>query len=404
MTERAATTKPARARYAVYGAGLFSLGLVPMLTIAVPLWALSIGLSPLLIGIVLGARSALSIPFSIHGGALMDRLGPRRIMLVCALINVLLLPLYPLLPWVVPLIALQCVVGFAQGLAWMGAQTEIALMTRREPGIVGRFTFVSTLGNLVGPPLVGFAWDNLGPWGAFGALSIWSAGIFVSLMFMPQTDGEPESARGALSLRDAVPRLVDYVAAFRIALIPAIGFVVAISFLMTSNYAVRHSFYTVYLESIGLTATLIGLLFASGSLMSSVTGLAVGWATNRVRPDRLLLATVTGAVLGMTATPLFSEFSSLFAFALIWGVCSGLAFPLTLLVLAREVEPHQQGMGVGIRTTVNRLAGFITPIAMGAVAEAADVLTSFLVVGGALLAALALLGVMLLRHPRLREG
>ena len=92
-----------------------------MSTVVVPLWALEIGTAPFLIGIALGARAALSIPFSIHGGALMDRLGPRRIMIASGAGVALLTPLYPILPWIEALIVLQLAVGFFQGFAWMGA-------------------------------------------------------------------------------------------------------------------------------------------------------------------------------------------------------------------------------------------------------------------------------------------
>ena len=72
----------AGARAAVYVAGISGLGIVPMASVVVPLWAVEIGTPPVLLGLALGARSLLLVFFSIHGGALIDRLGTRRMSLL----------------------------------------------------------------------------------------------------------------------------------------------------------------------------------------------------------------------------------------------------------------------------------------------------------------------------------
>ena len=177
-------------------AGFFSLGLVPMMTVAVPLWTLEIGAAPWLIGVALGARAALSVLFSIHGGALIDRLGTTRVMVGCSAVAAVLLPLYPLFPNIGYLILLQLIVGFVQGLAWMSAQTQIGLLSGGEPTFIGRFTFVSTLGNAAGPLAVGIAWDGWGPHGAFGVLGLWAAGALVSVLVLPaRVHGRADAAR-----------------------------------------------------------------------------------------------------------------------------------------------------------------------------------------------------------------
>ena len=373
-----------------------------MSTVVVPLWALEIGTAPFLIGIALGARAALSIPFSIHGGALMDRLGPRRIMIASGAGVALLTPLYPILPWIEALIVLQLAVGFFQGFAWMGAQTQISLMTRSDPSVIGRFTFVATLGNFIGPLATGIAWDRLGPAGAFALIAIAGVGIVIAGLLLPRDRGAAAEGDTAVRPRDLLPRLRDYTEAFRMTMIPAVGFVVVASFLMTSIYGARHSFYTVYLEGIGFSGTLIGVLFAGGSLAASSAGLLTGPARRLFPANWVLLIVITIAALGIAVTPLFTEFGSLFALALFWGVGGGLAFPLTLYVLSRTVGPEHQGMSIGIRTTVNRTAGFLTPVIMGALAQAAGLMTSLFVVGGVLLVCLGLMALWLMRAPHLR--
>lgn len=75
------------------------------------------------IGILIGARSALTFFLAIHGGALMDRLGTRRVMMFFAAATGGLAALHLLPPWFPAMTAMQMLIGFAGNMAWMGAQT-----------------------------------------------------------------------------------------------------------------------------------------------------------------------------------------------------------------------------------------------------------------------------------------
>lgn len=109
---------------------------------------------------------------------------------------------------------------------------------------------------------------------------------------------------------------------------------------------------------------------------------------------RLLLLTVAGAAIGIAATPLFEDFFPLLALACFWGINGGLAFPLILHVLARSIGPEQQGMSIGVRTTVNRSAGFGVPLAMGAMIGATSMLGAFLSLGGVIVASVVIIAVV----------
>jgi hypothetical protein len=88
-----------RSLYASYATGLFSMGQSELLTMVIPLWAVLQGASPTEIGTLVGARSMLTFFLAIHGGALMDRLGARRVLMFFAFATGALAALYPFLPW-----------------------------------------------------------------------------------------------------------------------------------------------------------------------------------------------------------------------------------------------------------------------------------------------------------------
>ncbi len=371
--------------------GFFGLGFVPMMTVAVPLWALDIGATPLLIGLVLGARAALSVVLSIPGGALMDRLGINRIAAAAAIATAVLFPIYPALPSVAALIVLQLLTGFAQALVWMAAQAHVGRINRDDPGLMGRFSFVSTSGNLVAPVLCGMAWDSFGPVGAFSLIGAWGVATLVVTAFLPRDvrrDDTPGGTRRSW--------LGDYRDAFRMIAAPAVAFVVACSFLMTCVHALRHSFYPVYLESLDFGGATIGVLVAVGSVVSGLSGLTAGPVSRRVRPNILLVATIGTAAALLSSVVLFHEFWHLLGIAMGWGVASGIAFPLMLYVLARSVNAERQGIGVGIRSTVNRFAGFVVPVAVGAAVEGFGLQVAFFVFGAVILSALGLIALRLM--------
>ena len=370
-----------------------------MMTVAVPLWALDIGATPFMIGLVLGARAALSAVLSIPGGALMDRLGVNRIAAAAAIATALLIPLYPAFPSVAVLIVLQLLTGFAQALVWMAAQAHIGRINRDDPGLMGRFSFVSTSDNLVAPVLCGTAWDAFGPVGAFSLIGAWGVATLVVIAFLPRdvrTNQPPAGSRPRRSwfgdYRDAVTMLRG----------PAVAFVVACSFLMTCVHALRHSFYPVYLDSLDFSGTTIGVLVAVGSVVAGLSGLTAGPVSRRVRPNLLLVVAIGIAAICLSSVVLFRDFWDLMGVAAGWGVVSGIAFPLMLYVLARSVNAERQGMSVGIRTTVNRLAGFIIPIAMGAAVDGFGLQTGFFIFGAVILSALGFTAIRLM--PRAARG
>ena len=389
----------AGAHAAIFAVGFFGLGFVPMMTVAVPLWAVEIGATPFMIGLVLGARAALSVVLSIPGGALMDRLGINRIAAAAAIAAAVLFPLYPAFPSVAVLIVLQLLTGFAQALVWMAAQAHMGRINRDDPGLMGRFSFVSTSGNLVAPVLCGAAWDVFGPVGAFILIGVWGIATLAVIRFLPKDVRPDEASREGMARRSWLGAYRD---AFRMMAVPAVAFVVACSFLMTCVHALRHSFYPVYLESLDFSGTTIGVLVAVGSVVAGLSGLTAGPVSRKVSPNVLLVAAIGTAAALLSSVVLFREFWQLLGVATGWGVASGIAFPLMLYVLARSVNAERQGISVGIRSTVNRFAGFVVPVAMGAAVEWFGLHAAFFGFGAVMLSALGLTALRLL--PRAGQG
>ena len=375
---------PVDTRAAIYSAGLFSNSMSDLASVVLPLWLASMGVSTAIIGLVVGAKHVLPLLFAIHGGSLIDRLGARRVMIVCAGISLAVLPLFPVWPWVPLIVIFQMINGLVSSMCWMVAQASFGRVLHGHPVYAGPFAFSLRMGSFVGPPLAGLAWDVYGVWGGFSVLTLWALGMLVSGFALPRSD-EPVLTR-KIELADLTPRLADYRAAFALALVPAMVIVLIISVFRIAASSIQDSFYPVYLHSIGLNGSQIGLLITLSSAVAAGGALLVGRASRIVDPLWLLILMSIGSIVFIAITPLFTSVLALSLIAILRGFCMGLSQPLMLSLLVGAAERNAQGLGVALRTTANRAAAAITPMTMGVIAVFFGLANSFLVVGALLLA------------------
>ena len=419
-----------RIQGAVYGVGLFSNSSLHLYNVVVPIWAYSLTKDELLLGIVFGARHFLPMLLLIHGGALMDRFGGRRITLYFAVAAMIIPPLYPALPFVSALIILQMLGGLTVMTCWIGSQSLTGSIMRGKPVYTGRLTVATRVGAFFGPPLVGAIFDFAGIWAAFLFLSLWSALTLLCAVLLPKDvtakrqDAGQSTARST-RLKDALPKLSDYLDAFRLIAIPAIGLVVVVTLLRHSGVAMQSNFYVVYLNDLGISGTFIGLLFSVIGVCGGMGALFVGQVAQRFSARRILFVSLAVGVMMMTITPLIGGsgftvaadgiISLLDAFGLgtsigpiagvlglyilfliaagIRGLASGVSQSMEISLVAQGAGIAGQGKGAALRVTIGRVAAVVLPIVMGGFAKLFGLATSFYIVGGAILAVIAFLAV-----------
>ena len=290
----------------LYVAGLFSMGYADFYIFLMPLYCLSLGMSAGEVGLIVGARSALAVFLSIHVGTLMDRFGTRRVTLFFVWIGICLAPVFPLVPWFWPLLLLQIVNGGALSFAWSGSQTLIAQLAEGDAGYIGRFSFFARIGTAAAPLAAGLAWDFGGVWTAYLLGAGWGVLLTAALLRAPEAEVAPRGGQAAAPRfrpRDALPRLSDYVACFALMAIPAVAVTIAIMLLRNATNSVQYSLYIVYLDRIGLTGTVIGVLFAAIEIASGVGSLAAGRAMRFGDPRKTMLGGTVASILFICATP-----------------------------------------------------------------------------------------------------
>ena len=306
-----------RIQGAVYGLGLFNTSIFQIGSVIIPLQVATMSPSPVMFGLVFSAAHLLPLFLSIHAGAMMDRLGARRVMLACTVVGAIMPLFYPVAYWIWAVVALQLVMGLAESMGWLGAQTMIGQYMYGRTVYAGRLSFIIRIGQLVAAPMAGVAWDVGGPWGAFILMSGWAFGaVLCALLLPPQNADAADPAAAAPApgrrekLRALLPSAADYITAFRLLGVPAVVVIVALGALMHVGNAVQGSFYVAWLNDMGLTGTAIGLLSPAAAIAAALFSLATSWLTRYVGGLWVALVSLWIGVVLISVTPLLGTYSA----------------------------------------------------------------------------------------------
>ncbi len=366
------------------------MGYIDVFVLLVPLYAAHLKFTLSEIGWLVGARTILTLLFSIHIGTLMDRFGTLRIMRVFVLMAMIAAPFYPLLENFWGLLLLQIFVGGAVSFAWAGGQTLIAQIGHGDAGYIGYFSFASRLGTTGAPLIAGLIWDYGGAWPGFLLAVLWGAVLMIVLQFAtepPLQQGDP-SNKGShrFALRDLAPRLSDYARSFSMMAIPVIAISVTVMFLRNSTSGINNSLYVVYLDGIGLTGLDIGVLFAAIEFASGIGSLFGGPAMRIGHPLWTMIIGTALAIALICITPWLGGIYILLLLAqALRGFAQGVIQPVIFSVQSKSVGPHEQGAVVGLRQTLNRLSAIIVPPVMGVIADQWGLAESFIIMGAGFL-------------------
>lgn len=403
---------PLRVECAVYGIGGFSTTMHFMAMTIVPLWVVQLELSPLWLGLVLGCRPVLPLFLSIHVGALLDRLGARRVMLFFAILGMVAPLLYPAMPWVWAIVIAQLLWGLADTTSWIGAQALVGTMMEGRTTYAGRLSFVSRVANMMGPPIVGAAWDILGPTGAFITCFVWGIGGVVSVLALPDrppqirhdTKPEQDGPPRRNGLKALLPDFSDYIGAFRLAAVPTVAITLVIGMMTHVGGNIQGTFYVVWLDQVGIPGTLIGALISIANLSAGIGSLFAAPLAKVFRAYWLLWVVVWVAIVLICITPLFGTFVVFAVVLALRSVISGIHQPLVISLMLMTAGAEGHGKAIGLRSTANRITAIGAPFLMGAIAEMIGIEMSFYVMGVIASLGMILVAAWMTRHPEIHRA
>ena len=360
----------------------------------VPLYAIRLGASPLLLGVLIASGHLLPMLVAMSVGRIVDRVGPMRI-LALGVIGSLVAPCAVIVtPSLATLAIAQIVAGLGQICLAVASQSLVASLgtAERTDRNFAWYGTALSVGQLLGPLTSGVIADLLGLRAAFAALVISMAltgsavAVLYRLGFQRRGEARPSVASGLHQLRSLGSNV-----GLQVAFICSTG--------VLTTIGVAQAFLPAHLDAQSFSATSIGLLFSVRSsaavLIQPVLPLVTRVLNGRSNVVVIVMLLVAVGIGGLGLTTSYLLLASL---AFIAGLGAGASVPLSMAMIARAA-PGQRGAALALRLTINRAAQLVTPIVMGLVVGFVGFGASFLIAGLGLLALTVLVVRMLPNVP-----
>jgi len=355
---------------------VLSFMLQTMMLVAVPLWAIDLGASASAVGIILSVPYLLPLIFAIPLGGLVTRFGSQKIVFLSSLGMAMS-------PWIIilfngyaGLVLGQLIVGVSHLLFMIASQSAMASLAqgRTLEKYVGWYTMCVSGGQLLGPLMAGWLIDHNGIGVTFGIMGFIPIISLLSALFLTGEMKQGKHVEKSLSGYQAQVRLLKTNFGVQTSMVLTIGVMFALG--------AHASFLPVYLGSISMPATQIGLLVS----LRAFTALLIRPFMPQLislfggRSKACILSMVFVA-LGLIWTGATSDFFLLAFFAVLIGIGSGVSQPLSMVVLAENVSAEQRPGALGMRLMGNRAALFLAPLLLGFLVELAGFKITFIIAG-----------------------
>lgn len=321
-------------------------------------YAKSLGASVALVGLIVGAYSAVNLLGNLGAGYWMDRVG-RKIPLVAGLtcVGVALL-LYPFATDPYALLGLRIVHGL--GAALMSPASLAYIGDTASPKARGRamalYGAAIGLTVLIGPPLAGLIRDRFGYAYVFAMLS---ALMFVVVIPANAFIGESLTQ----TTERAGKRLWELLRKRRLFLSYASAF--CLMFSLGSLIV----FLPLTGQELGLTSARVGMLFASFALAAIIIQmLPFGRISDRWGRERAMMLGLALIAVGLFSLAAMRQWETLMLAMFVYGVGFGFLFPAMTALIADETEPQTRGTASGIFTAVYSLGVTVGTSAAGTLA------------------------------------
>ena len=353
----AANRSPLHLTYALMLFGFASIGSA---RVAFSLYALELGASASVVGLLVGSLYVFPLLFSWPIGRYSDRVGSR----------------WPLLFGAVCGLCAMLIAYFAKGLAALFVASTLlgvgfTLYNVLLPNLVGmvskpedharNFSNASLVGSITmfgGPLMAGIAIDLWGHAAAFLFLGLLSVGAAVTLVawgnILPggsSVGGTASSLRETLSDRAMLRILVA-------------------SSLVQVGQDLYYFYIPLHGHRTGLSASAIGGILAALSAASFVVRMLLPRLIARFGDERVLMTSFYVAAAGFALAPVVESVLLLGVVSFVFGLGMGCGQPITTMLLFSRAAPGRSGEVLGLRQSVNHVLRVSAPMLFGAVATA----------------------------------
>jgi predicted MFS family arabinose efflux permease len=333
------------------------------------LFALSLGASPLTVGLLMSLLALLPMLFSVYVGRAIDRIGIRQPMLTgsaCIMLGSVLAFLWPRLEM---LFVTSCLVGSGFMLFHIAVNHAAAALGRAEDR-ARNFSLLAlgfSTSGFIGPVLAGFAIDWIGHRHTFLLLSGFA---LISLIVL--TIRKIEVPRSDFHDHDRSEyRVTDLLRD------PALRRVLVVSAALSMAWELFTFVMPIHGSQLGLSASTIGIILGSFGSAIFCVRLVLPLIVHRVHEWKLLTGAMLMTGIALFALPFVVNVPLLIAMAFLLGIGLGGTQPMILALLYNKAPPGRGAEAVGVRTLLLNASQAGIPLLFGALGAALGMAPAF---------------------------
>ena len=343
------------------------------------LFALRLGASELTVGVLLALFAVLPMFLSVTAGRSIDRLGPRR----PVMIGMATLAFAAALPYFFPSVTVLYISSPLLGTSFMFLHIAMnsvfgAYATPEERAVV--FSWLSlgfSISNSIGPLVAGYAIEGFGHAGAMLALASFPVIALVLLARRRRPLPRPERVP-----RERQAGLLDLLR------LPTLRHTLIASGLLNMGWDIYSFLMPLYGSQIGLSPGTIGVVMSTFALATFAVRAALTVLVRRIHHWTLISSAMALAAFAYVLFPFVHSVPLLMALSFLLGLGLGASQPVIMALLYEASPRGRQGEAVGIRTTMMNGSQTFIPLASGAISAALGMapvfaLIALLLMGGA---------------------
>jgi MFS family permease len=355
----AAPARPLPTLATLIGTGIANHVVLTGMRVTVSLDALARGASAATVGTLLALVAILPMLLAIAAGRMADRTGVRVPMLAgsCGV------ALAALLPVIVPGLATLFVSAALMGVSFMIYQVSAQYATGEAgpPHERSRnFTLLATgysISSIAGPLVAGVVIDHAGYRPVYILFALAPLFAIVALSHRRLVLPTPHPAPGAAAGGTAIDLLRH----------PVLRRVLVMNGLISMAWDLHTLFVPIYGNSVGLSASQIGLVLAAFASATFLVRLAMPLLMRRLSEQEVLTTAVFIAALVYLAFPFSRSATMLSVLSFCLGLGLGAGQPMVLSLLHHHAPPGRMGEATGVRMSLVNSISVAVPLVFGAV-------------------------------------
>ena len=338
--------------------GLAILSSTMSKTPVLPLFAASLGASPVEIGWIVIASTLPGILISFPAGAIADAVGKRRVIVASLAVFATAPFLYLIVENAWHLMAVRFYHGFATAIFGTVASAAIAeRFPQRRAAMLSMYSSVTIVGRSVAPFLGGFLISLASFYSVFVACAVSGVlALLVGLALPAESRVQRDTKAGSIDFFGALRTVLGGRGILLTSLIEAAQFLV---------FGAVEAFLALYAAAVGIPAWQIGIILGVQLVSVVVIKPVMGTLSDRFGRRAMILPGLLLGAFGVGLLPLGKDVFVLSLLSLLFGIGFATVTSSTSALVADLAKGGQFGASIGVLRTIMDVGQTIGPVMMG---------------------------------------